>query len=612
MPGYAGRYLVVDLTTGQARDEALAADILRRVIGGTGLATLLVGRHAPARADPLGPDNALVFANSPLVGTPLTTTSKFAIAAKSPQTGYIGDSLSSSHMAIALKRTGYDAIVLTGRCAVLSALHVSPEGVRLVPASGLAGLDTSKTEGAARRLLGDAKARVAAIGPAGERGVRYATISNDGRHAGRTGTGAVMGSKRLKAMAVRGATDVSAANPAALEGLAGALRARSLGEATAKYRLLGTTANLRLFERLGALPVRNFQTNVYAAAAAVSGERLRETHLRKRTGCAHCTIGCEHIYETRDAASPSRGRLEYETLYALGPMCGVEAPDAIIRAAGRCDALGIDTISAGVTIAWAMECFERGLLTPSDTGGIDLRFGNATAVLATIDAIGAGEGIGRLLGGGSRLAAKELGHGSDAWAMHVKGLELPGYEPRSLKTMALGLAIGSRGACHNRSSAYEADFSGAVDRLQADVGRGRIAADAEDSAAVLDCLILCKFVRRCLDDLADDAAAMLRGVTGWDWDGPEVRRAAARVTTLKKLFNAREGWCREDDTLPPRLLSEPVADGTTSGTALTREELDVMIAGYYSARGWTADGLVPVDVMHELEMGDLLPGVPGA
>lgn len=606
MHGYAGRYLVVDLATGNAREEALAADVLRRVIGGTGLATLLVGRHTPAGADPLGPDNALVFANSPLVGTPLTTTSKFAIAAKSPQTGCIGDSLSSSHMAIALKRTGYDAIVLTGRCSEWSALHVSPAGVRLVPASGLLGLDTAETEGAARRRLGDAKARVAAIGPAGERGVRYATISNDGRHAGRTGTGAVMGSKRLKAMAVRGDAHVRVADPAALDVLAASLRERSLGEATAKYRMLGTTANLHLFERLGALPVRNFQTSVFATAEAVSGERLHETRLQKRTGCAHCTIGCEHIYETRDAASPSSSRLEYETLYALGPMCGVADPDSVIRAAARCDALGIDTISTGVTIAWAMECFERGVLTLGDTGGIDLRFGNARAVLAAIEAIGAGDGIGRLLGEGCRRAAAEVGQGSEAWAMHVKGLELPGYEPRSLKTMALGLAISSRGACHNRSSAYEADFSGAVDRLKAEAARGNVAADAEDSAAILDCLILCKFVRRCLDDLAADAASMLRAVTGWGWDGPEVRHAAARVTTLKKLFNIREGWRREDDTLPPRLLAEPLADGAVSGAALTRDELDTMIGGYYAARGWTADGLVPAALVRELELEDLL------
>ncbi len=608
MHGYAGRYLVIDLTRGHAREEPLPLETLRAVIGGVGLGTLLVHRHVSRHCNPLGPDNALVFANSPLVGTAVTTTSKFAVVAKSPLTGFIGDSLSSSHMALALKQTGYDAIVLTGQCPQWSVLSITPAGVRFHDAGDVLGLKTTEAPSAVRKLVRDSRARVAAIGVAGERLVRFATISNDGRHAGRTGTGAVLGSKRVKAIAVRGETTIPVARPEELRVLAGRIRERSLGYATAKYRLVGTPANLALFERLGALPVRNYQSGAFDSADALSGEQLLSTHLQKRTGCTHCTIGCEHIYETRDGGIGTSSRLEYETTYALGPLCGIANPDTLIRAAKLCDDFGIDTISTGVTIAWAMESYERQLLSQDDTDGIELRFGNDTALLATIDAIGNRRGIGALLGEGTRLAAKHVGRGSYAWAMHVKGLELPGYEPRSLKTMALGLAIGSRGACHNRSSAYEADLTGQVDRFSADNSRGAVAARAEDSAALLDCLILCKFVRRCLDDLATDSAAMLSAVTGLEWSALEVRLAAERVTSLKKLFNEREGWVRSDDTLPDRLLNDPLPDGTARGTALCRDDLELMIASYYRARGWTPEGTVPDTLLRSLQLTQVISG----
>ncbi|HWP29109.1 MAG TPA: aldehyde ferredoxin oxidoreductase family protein [Chloroflexota bacterium] len=610
MNGYNGKVLHVDLGLGRSWEEALTEPVLRAFIGGIGLGTYLLYQHCPAGVDPLSPANPLILATSPFAGTAITTTAKYAVLAKSPLTGFIGDSLSSSHLALELKRTGYDALVLHGACPRWSVLVIVDGAVELVPADPFLGLDTWATELAVRAQVGGG--RVAAIGPAGERLVRFATISNDGRHAGRTGTGAVMGAKRLKAIAVRGTRPVRVADPAGLQRANQALIARARGPATVKYRQLGTAANLLAFDRVGVLPSYNYRQATFAGAEQLSGEELHRQHLAKIVGCASCTVRCEHLYRTLDEGPEAAVRLEYETLYALGPLLGIADPNAVIRAAQLCDRLGLDSISAGGTLAWAMECYERGLLTPADTGGIALRFGNAAAVPAMLTAIAQRAGLGDLLAEGSRRAAARLGGGSEAWAMHVKGLELPGYEPRGLKTMALGLAVSPRGACHNRSAAYEVDFSGHVDRFQAEVSRGQLAAAAEDLAAVLDSLVLCKFIRKCFDDLYTEAATLYRLVTGWAMDGAELRRAGERINNLKKLFNIREGWTRADDTLPPRCLTEPLADGPGAGERLTQEELDLMIAGYYAARGWTADGLIPPEKLRELALDILLATPAGA
>jgi aldehyde:ferredoxin oxidoreductase len=269
-----------------------------------------------------------------------------------------------------------------------------------------------------------------------------------------------------------------------------------------------------------------------------------------------------------------------------------------LEAAHLCDQYGLDTISTGGTLAWAMECGDRGLL--AEARQLGLSFGREETLLAGIQAIGEREGVGALLAEGSRRAAREIGGDSSYWAMHVKGLELPGYEPRSLKTMALGLAVSPRGACHNRSGAYEADFSGAVDRLQVDDRRGTLVAASEDFAAVLDSLVICKFLRKCFEDFYGEAAELLGKVTGWSCSAAELERTGARIHTVKKLFNMREGWTPQDDWLPERLLSEKLPTGVARGVGLTSEELRQMIQSYYRARGWDDGGLVPPSKLSEL------------
>jgi len=580
-PGYFGSLLEIDLTQG-SRSSELSPQLLRDYVGGCGLGTRLLLDHAPAGVDPLSPEAPLIFTFSPLVGTPLTTSAKFAVVAKSPLSGCVNDAMCSSHFAIAGKLTGHDAIVIRGACSGPTAVVVDGAGVRLEPADELWGLSAAEAEARLRERLGS-RYRVGAIGPAGERLVRYATLSHDGRHAGRGGLGAVLGAKNVKAVAVAPSRKVPSADPHRVIELARELRERSFGAATAKYRELGTLANLLAFNALSTLPTRNFKDASFEGAEALSAEQLSTLRERTRASCASCTIGCEHIYPTRDG---SNVRVEYENVFALGPMCGVADPDIVLEASKRCDELGLDTISAGGTIAFAMECAERGLLSASW-----LRFGDGAALLRAIDEIGVRRGLGDLLAEGSKRVAEEIGEDAATFAPHVKGLELPGYEPRTLQSMALGLAVNPRGADHNRSGAYEADLSGDLDRLDGGPAHVAAAVETEDRAAIVDSLILCKFLRGAFAEPMHEWAGLLASVTGWDISEAELETTARRVVLAKRLFNLREGWTRADDWLPERVLSEPITLSSGREATLPRERLVGMIDEYYERRGLDSDGL---------------------
>jgi aldehyde:ferredoxin oxidoreductase len=597
--GYFGRALVINLTTGQSSVKPIDETVLRSYVGGAGLGAWLMHEYCPPGVDPLAPEAPLIFVFSPLVGTPLTTSAKFAVVAKSPLTGRLTDALASSHFAIAGKLTGHDAIVVRGCCAEPSVLMIDGSSVRMAPAEDLWGLSAAETEGRLRERTGPAW-RVAAIGPAGERVVRYATISHDGRHAGRGGLGAVLGSKWCKAVMVRPRTKVPSADPTAVLAAAKELRQRSFGQATAKYRELGTMANLLAFNAISALPTRNFSAASFDGAEALSAERIADLRQVARNSCASCSIGCEHLYK---GAGGKKVRMEYENVFALGPLCGVNDPDTVIAASARCDELGLDTISTGGTIAWAMECAENELIDAPW-----LRFGDGEALLRAIEEIGAREGIGDLLAEGSRFASRMVGHGSEAFAAHVKGLELPGYEPRTLQAMALGLAVNARGADHNRSGAYEADLSGQHDRLHGGEPHVRGAIETEDRAAIMDSLILCKFLRGVFEDPMSEWARLLNAVTGWDTDAAELGTTAQRIVMTKRLFNVREGWTRDEDWLPERFLSEPLALDSGRTATLSAARLDSMISSYYRGRGLEPTGLPRSETLTELDLVGLGAG----
>ncbi|HEY4361196.1 MAG TPA: aldehyde ferredoxin oxidoreductase family protein [Bryobacteraceae bacterium] len=572
--GYHGRYLRIDVSTGSADAIPLPEATLRQYLGGSGLGVKLLLDEGAAGMDPLAPEAPLVFAFSPLVGSPLTTSAKFAVVSKSPLTERINDSLASSGFAIAGKGCGYDAIMIVGRAAELSVVIIDDAGVRLESAGEHRGKTCRETELALKTRLG-ASYRVASVGPAGENRVRYATISHDGRHAGRGGSGAVLGAKNIKAVAVRGTQRVAWAHPKELTELSRALSKRSFGPATAKYRELGTATNLLTFNRFGALPTRNFQTGSFEEAANISPEEMSTTHTKTRKSCMACTIGCEHIY-----SKGGKGvRVEYESLFALGSLCGVGDADAVLRASQRCDELGLDTISTGGTIAFAMECVERGWLHEPW-----LQFGSGEAMFRAIEMIGAREGLGDLLAEGSRRAAQAIGHNSIAIAPQVKGLEIPGYEPRALQTMALGFAVGARGADHNRSGAYEVDFSDKVDRRNVTLDAVRHAIETEDKAALMDSMIVCKFLRGVFEDFHEETAEMLRDVTGWDIDASEMREIARHIVAAKRRFNLLAGWTPAEDTLPERFLNTPLPNDPEA--SLSRERLDGLVAEYHRQRGW--------------------------
>ena len=620
MYGVHGRYLRINLSTGCGEAVPLAENVLRSFLGGVGLGAWLVAHETPQRVDPLGPEAALAFVFSPLVGSPLTTSAKFAVTAISPLTRRFCDALSSSRFALSGKRTGFDAIVVTGRARGRSVVLVDGTGqgdvrVRVVEAAELGGLSAREAERRIRARFG-AEWQVAAIGPAGEQLIPFATISHDGRHAGRGGLGAILGAKGVKALAVRGDRLAPLADPTQAVRLAKDLSRRSLGPATEKYRELGTVANLLVFNRLEALPTRNFQSAQFEGVERLAEVDLGPARRVAKNSCASCTIGCEHVYAVNDPSSPdtdiaSQGgvRMEYESLFALGSLCGVSDPDAVLRAAALCDHHGLDTITTGGTIAFLMECTERGWVEGRlPESGRELQFGDPAALLEAVEALATQRGeLGGLLALGSRRAAERIGGEAPRFAPHVKGLELPGYHPGRLPAMALGLAVGTRGADHNRSGAYEVDFSEQLNGDSSAAALAHAAAATEDRSALLDALILCKFLRGALDDLYVESASMLAAVTGWDFTPGELHGVARRIVTARKCLNIREGWTQAEDTLPVRLFA-PIA-APSKHPALTRARLETQVDAYYQARGWTAEGLVPASLRAELGLDGSAFGV---
>jgi aldehyde:ferredoxin oxidoreductase len=572
--GYHGSYLRIDVSSNNAQRVPLSEETLRQFIGGSGLGAKLLLDEGAAILDPLAPESPLIFTFSPLVGSPLTTSAKFAVVSKSPLTERINDSLASSGFAIAGKGCGCDAIVIVGRASELSVLIIDDGNVRLEATSEYRGATCGETERRLRSRLG-AHFQVASIGPAAENSVRYATISHDGRHAGRGGSGAVLGAKNIKAIAIHGSLRAEWSDPEQLIELSRSLSTKSFGPATAKYRELGTATNLLTFNRLSALPTRNFQTGVFEEAVNISAEQLSAVRPKTRKSCVACTIGCEHIYATGSTGV----RIEYESLFALGSLCGVGDADTILRASQRCDELGLDTISTGGTIAFAMECVSRGWLDEPW-----LTFGSGDSLLRAIELIGSRLGLGNLLAEGSRRAALAIGHDSMAIAPQVKGLEIAGYEPRALQTMALGFAVAARGADHNRSGAYEVDFSDKVDRRRVTSDSVRYAIETEDKAALMDSLILCKFLRGVFEDFHSETANMLRCVTGWDVTADELRKTARRIVSAKREFNVLAGWTQSEDTLPERFLDNALPSDPNA--FLSRQSFENLVAEYHRQRGW--------------------------
>ncbi len=585
MFGYRGAYLKIALSGGRCESVPIPPGVLQRVIGGAGLGTWLLHRECPPGIDPFDPACPVVFAWAPLAGSGVPGSTRFAVVTKSPLTGRLNDAICSSRFAEQGRGCGADGWVIVGACATLSVLLVEPVGVRVEAAPELAGLSPARTAERVRERFGE-RFSVAAIGLAGENRVRYATLSAEGRHAGRGGTGAVLGAKGLKAIAVAGGEPPTPADPERLAALVADLAERAGGEAMDKYRRLGTLGKLGEYGRLGVLPTPNFRGGPTDSGALSAAAFARSPGVTQSLPPGE--VALESRY--RDKAGRS-GRMEYENVSSLGPLCGVSDRETVQAAIALCDEYGLDTISTGATLAFAMECAARELPgIPEEVARLGLAFGNGETLLPAIEAIARNTGGGALLAEGTRRLAHRIGPESEAFAPHVKGLELPAYDPRAVQTLALALAVGARGADHNRSNAYEPDLRGETDRLGLSADSVRAAAEAEERAVLMDSLILSKFLRGIID-FDRELPALLGAVSGEPPDRERLRGAARYILDLKKDFNQQQGWSAAEDTLPERFFrDEPGAPAP-----IDRGRFRDAVAAYYRLRGWDAAGRVTLD-----------------
>jgi aldehyde:ferredoxin oxidoreductase len=606
MFAYAGKILRVDLTTGKVFTEPLSEQMAKSYIGGIGLGIRLLMDNSKPGVDAFDPDNPLIYLTGPLSGTlGPTGGNSYAVVSKSPATGGVGNAEAHGFFGPDLKRAGYDAVIITGKAPKLSYLWIDDDKVEIRNAEHLQYKTVNETDHMIREELGDFYIRVSAIGEAGERLCRFAAIINDEfRAIGRAGMGGVMGSKNLKAVAVRGTQDVNVADFDGFREFIKMIYERMKGPATKKYKTLGTPENVLVLNSLSALATRNWTNATFEGAEKVSGEYLNEHYVKKIVGCATCGMRCDHIAVVPEGPyQGSTSRLEFECLWSMGPLCGIDRLDAVIEAMRIVNEYGMDGISIGVVVAFAMDCYEHGVITKEQTDGIDLRFGNAEALIAIIHKIGKREGwLGNALAEGVAKAAEIIGGDAYKYACHIKGLELPGYDLRTLKTAALGFSVSFRGACHLRNGAYSPDVKGKVNRFKIEPGRGKMIVPDGHIYNVIDSLIVCKFSRGTYYDGLKDLANYYTLATGIPMTAEELDKAGERIENLARLFNIREGkGTREFDTLPWKIENTPVPDeGPAKGVCVSDEEHQLGLDDYYAARGWDSNGVPTVKKLEEV------------
>ncbi len=596
--GYCKRLLHVSLETGKHCIEEIPEEVLKDNLGGRGLGAWLLRRLVEGPGlDPFSPSNPLIFSTGPLTGTPFPTSSRAVLTTKSPLTGIYLYSMAGGRFGRSLKKAGFDCLVVTGRASEPSLLIVRDESVFIRPAAGLKDMEVSQTVGAVKEAHGE-DLSVIAIGPAGERKVLFASImTDDHRSLGRGGGGAVMGSKNLKAIGVAGQAQV---RPVDKGGFMAGLRAimediRENPGPRRDFPRYGTADGPALLSAWGILPTRNWTHGTFPEAGRISMPYLREEggFVRRDVGCQGCPIRCGkemHVEKGEFAGAWNIGP-EYETLYALGSNLGIGSPEFVIHANQRCDELGLDTISTGVTMGFAMECFERGILSADDTGGVELRFGNHRAAAAVLEEIAMRRGIGDLLAQGTRRAAGHLGQEVAEFAMQCKGLELGGYDPRGALSQTVVYAAGNRGGCHHAIGlAARWELNCARPLSSADVGM--VIRELARERILLDSLPACTFALQPKRHLPLVASA-LRALTGWEWDPEGLLAVGDRVNTLERSFNCREGYTAAHDLLPERLHRVPLPDGPAKGRTVPRGFFREILRDYYRAMGWDEETGVP-------------------
>jgi aldehyde:ferredoxin oxidoreductase len=610
--------LHVDLTSGKLTVERPEEAFYRQYFGGSAMGLYYLLHKTPIGTEPLSPDNTLALMGSVLTGLPVSGQSRVTATARSPETDLVGDAQGGGFWPAELKYAGFDGVVFRGRSERPVYLWLHDGDAELREAAHLWGRFTADVEDSIRGDLGDQRIHVLQCGPAAERGVRFsALISLACRANGRTGMGLVMASKNLKAVAVRGRNKPVAADPGVIHELVRWGADNLASSDVAGLALLGTAGVVTSQNRAGGLPTRNWSSGVFEGAKDIGGQKLYDTVLKERDTCYACVVRCKRVVEITSGpyqVNPRYGGPEYETLATLGSYCGISDLAAVCYANQLCNMYGMDTIACGATIAWAMDCFEHGLLSPEQTGGLDLRFGNAEAMVTMVQMIGERQGLGHVLGEGSSRAAEVLGIGREL-VVAVKNHELPAHMPQVKRSLALIYGVNPFGADH-QSSEHDDSYRAYPERM-AELGLHQ----PQPERSLNREMVRYAFVTQCLYSFLDSAdlcqfvwgpswhlygpgqiVQLVRAATGWDVNIAELLQIGERRLNMMRAFNAREGAGAETDRLPPK-LREPLQGGPSDGVAVTQEEFDAARAEYYRVAGWDATGRPTRRKLEELALG---------
>jgi aldehyde:ferredoxin oxidoreductase len=611
--GYNGKILRVDLTNGSISEEQPDEAIYRTYGGGSALSLYYLLKELKPGTDPLGPDNKLLFMSSAISGAPLVGLSRYTVAARSPLTGGFGEAEAGGFWGPELKFAGFDGVILEGSSPRPVYLWINNGQAEIRDASSIWGKDTGEAQEIIREELGDKLIRVAQCGQAGENLVRYACVLNELKHVnGRTGMGAVMGSKKIRAIAVRGTAKPPLADPEKMRDIAKkVLELLPKSPMAQNFKKFGTPMFVMPLNEAGILPTRNFQQGQFEGAQAISGEKMTDTILLKTEGCYACGIHCKRAVkvEGKYAANPEYGGPEYETIGSLGSVCGIGNLEAIAHGNEMCNRWGLDTISTGMCIAFAMECTERGILSAKDTDGIDLRFGNADGMIEMIRKIAFREGFGETLADGIKPAAEKIGKGAEEYALHIKGQELPLHDPRGKAGVGMGFALSPTGADHIEAP-HDTTFMAETPMLNSIKPLGILApmpstvfgpnkvrqfAHIQPIFSFFNCLGICNFSAAPYSATTlPMIAEALEAITGWNTSLFEIMELGERAITMARMFNVREGFTGKDDYLPDRLY-EPLEAGTEREKKISREQFADALRLYYEALGWDPETGIPTD-----------------
>ncbi len=606
--GYSQIRLDVDLTNGTIKESEMSTEFCRNWIGGYGFGAKVLWDEMEGGEDPLGPDNVFVWSIGPFPATILPTSSKYGVFAKSPLTDMFGMSISSGSIGAQARRAGINMIVFKGKAPEPVYLVVDDDLRYLVPCKDTVwGEDAWDTEDMIKEEFGDPRLAVLSIGQAGERLSKMACITNDrNRQAGRTGMGAVMGSKNLKAMCFRGTKGVGVAHPDEFYKISNKLIKKSNDSPTSKYRDLGTVAGLRFYHELGMIPVRNHNEGTIDDIEIFNGDYMRDNYVVKKVGCAQCPVACDHLcaipedHPLYEEYGETFGSVDVETAYSFGTNCGTFDFPTVIKCIEIADRVGIDGISGGVTAGMACECYEKGLITKEDLG-YELPFGSTSNLVKFTYEMASKENFaGKVFGDGTRQAVenlKEMGRGdASLYAINIKGLELPAFDLHGMTTFSVGESVSVRGACHLRNGAYGFDAKGKFDRFKYDepLERGIAIMEKEDVYAIVDSYIICKFTRGVYEDDAE-LAKVYELVTGIPMDDKHLLKRGEAIVNLSKMFNVREGWTRDDDHPPKKFFKVAHTRGPNKGVKLEEKGFQKLLSGYYKARGWDEESGIPTE-----------------